>query len=152
VYAWGIVLALLAGVASQAGHICQKLVVNEVAGAGGAQPAASGAKPASSSFFSRLLRRPLWLTGLGLELGLSTVFFLLAQVYLGPALIPGLMATGLIVLAVGSAWIVREPLGFGEVLGIVFLIASAMLLGGSRLAIDLRHPAARSGCSPWAPP
>lgn len=135
-YAWGIVLALLAGVASQAGHICQKLVVNEES-ASGAQPVASGAKPASCSFFGRLLRRPLWLTGLGLELGLSTVFFLLAQVYLGPALIPGLMATGLIVLAVGSAWIVREPLGFGEVLGIVFLIASAMLLGGSRLAIDL---------------
>ena len=134
-YAWGFVLALLAGVASQAGHICQKLVVNEVAG--GAKPAASGSKPASCSFFGRLLRRPLWLTGLVLELGLSTVFFLLAQVYLGPALIPGLMATGLIVLAVGSAWIVREPLGFGEVLGIVFLIASAVMLGGSRLAIDL---------------
>jgi hypothetical protein len=137
VYAWGIVLALLAGVASQAGHICQKLVVNEVAGAGGAQPAASGAKPASSSFFSRLLRRPLWVAGLVLEIGVSTVFFLLAQVYLGPALIPGLMATGLIVLAVGSAWLVREPLGFGEGLGIVFLIVSAVLLGGSRLAIDL---------------
>ena len=96
-YAWGFVLALLAGVASQAGHICQKLVVNEVAGgarsaAGG--PAADRDRPASSGFFGRLLRRPLWLTGLVLELGLSTVFFLLAQVYLGPALIPGLMATG----------------------------------------------------------
>lgn len=124
-YAWGIVFALLAGFASQAGHICQKLVVNEEA------------TGAPGGFFSRLLRRPLWLTGLALQIGVSTVFFLLAQVRLGPTLIPGLMATGLIVLAAGSAWIVRERLGFGEILGIAMLIAAAGLLGRSRLAIDL---------------
>ena len=123
-YAWGIAFALLAGAASQAGHICQKLVVNQEAGRG-------------KGFFARLLHRPLWLAGLLLEIGVSTVFFLLAQVRLGPALIPGLTATGLIVLAVGSAWIVREPLRFAELLGIALLIASAVLLGRSRLAIDV---------------
>ena len=123
-YAWGIAFALLAGAASQAGHICQKLVVNQEAGRG-------------QGFFARLLHRPLWLAGLLLEIGVSTVFFLLAQVRLGPALIPGLTATGLIVLAVGSAWIVREPLRFAELLGIALLIASAVLLGRSRLAIDV---------------
>jgi hypothetical protein len=130
-YAWGIAFALLAGLASQAGHICQKLVVNQMA----ARPADT--TEAAGGFFGRLLRRPLWLAGLGLEIGVSTVFFLLAQVRLGPALIPGLQATGLIVLAVGSAWIVRETLSPGEVLGIVLLLASAALLGASRLAIDL---------------
>jgi hypothetical protein len=124
VYGWGILCALLAGFVSQAGHICQKLVVNQESSR-------------EKGFFARLLRRPLWVSGMILELGVSTVFFLLAQVYLGPALIPGLMATGLIVLAVGSAWIVREPLGFGDVLGIALLIAAAALLGISRLAIDL---------------
>jgi hypothetical protein len=123
VYAWGIVFALLAGSAGQAGHICQKLAVNQV--------------PEETGFFRRLLARPLWLAGLALELGAGTVFFLLAQVRLGPALVPGLMATGLITLAVGSAWIVHEAPGFGELLGIGLLIASAVLLGGSRLAIDL---------------
>ena len=122
-YAWGIVFALLAGSAGQAGHICQKLAVNQV--------------PEETGFFRRLLARPLWLAGLALELGAGTVFFLLAQVRLGPALVPGLMATGLITLAVGSAWIVHEAPGFGELLGIGLLIASAVLLGGSRLAIDL---------------
>ncbi len=144
-YAWGIVFALLAGVASQAGHICQKLVVNGVAGRAkpafsGAKSAFNGAKPPSGSepgFFVRLLHHPLWLAGIFLEIGVSTVFFLLAQVRLGPALIPGLMATGLIPLAIGSAWIVREPLRFGELLGIALLIASAVLLGRSRLAIDV---------------
>jgi hypothetical protein len=139
VYAWGVVFALLAGVASQAGHVCQKLVVNQVAGPAG--PATDdGAKPASGlqpGFFARLLRRPLWLAGVSLEIGVSTVFFLLAQVRVGPALIPGLMAVGLIVLAVGSAWVVREPLRFGELLGIALLIAAAVLLGRSRLAIDV---------------
>jgi hypothetical protein len=51
------------------------------------------------------------------------VFVLLAQMRLGPALVPGLMATGLITLAAGSAWIVREASGFGELLGIGLLIA-----------------------------
>lgn len=130
-YAWGIVFALLAGVASQAGHICQKLVVNEVAGPGAARP------QRRKGFFARLLHQPLWLAGIFLEIGVGTVFFLLAQVRLGPALIPGLTATGLILLALGSAWIVREPLRFGEALGIALLIASAVLLGRSRLAIDV---------------
>ncbi len=123
-YAWGVVFALLAGVASQAGHICQKLVVNRDGGQ-------------EAGFFARLLRRPLWLAGMLLELGAGTVFFLLAQVRLGPALIPGLTATGLIVLALGSAWIVREPLRFGELAGIILLVASAALLSRSRLAIDV---------------
>jgi hypothetical protein len=47
------------------------------------------------------------------------------------------MAVGLIVLTVGSTWIVREALGFAELLGIALLIASAFLLGRSRLSIDL---------------
>jgi hypothetical protein len=123
-YAWGLVFALLAGSVGQAGHICQKLAVNEET---------AGEK----GFFRRLLARPLWLAGLALELGAGTVFFLLAQVRLGPALVPGLMATGLITLALGSAWIVHEVPGFGELMGIGLLIASAVLLGGSRLAIDL---------------
>jgi len=123
-YAWGIVFALLAGSAGQAGHLCQKLAVNQDAAG-------------ETGFFRRLLARPLWLAGLALELGAGTVFFLLAQVRLGPALVPGLMATGLITLAVGSAWIVREAPSLGELLGIGLLIASAVLLGGSRLAIDL---------------
>ena len=84
-YAWGIVFALLAGGASQAGHICQKLVVNRESAKA---KAASGGGP---GFFGRLLHSPLWLAGLALELGAGTVFFLLAQVRLGPALVPGLM-------------------------------------------------------------
>jgi hypothetical protein len=143
-YFWGVIFAVLAGICNYAGLILQKLAVNEVeggasggggAGRAGGEAGRTGAE--RGGFFARLLRRPLWVLGLVLEIGAGTVFFLLAQVYTGPALIPGLMASGLIVLALGSAWILREPLAFADLLGIVSLVAAAVLLGLSHLDIDL---------------
>ena len=144
-YLWGVIFAVLAGLSNNVGLILQKLTVNEVDGrartASRADSAAmtaagtAGAEP--EGFFARLLRQPLWVLGLVLEIGVGTVFFLLAQVYTGPALIPGLMASGLIVLALGSAWFLHEPPTFGDWLGIAALIAAAVLLGLSRLSIDL---------------
>ena len=144
-YLWGVIFAVLAGLSNNVGLILQKLTVNEVDGrartASRADSAAmtaagtAGAEP--GGFFARLLRQPLWVLGLVLEIGVGTVFFLLAQVYTGPALIPGLMASGLIVLALGSAWFLHEPPTFGDWLGIAALIAAAVLLGLSHLSIDL---------------
>jgi hypothetical protein len=144
-YLWGVIFAVLAGLSNNVGLILQKLTVNEVDGrARTASRADSAAKTAAGTagteaggFFARLLRRPLWVLGLMLEIGVGTVFFLLAQVYTGPALIPGLMASGLIVLALGSAWFLHEPPTFGDWLGIAALIAAAVLLGLSHLSIDL---------------
>ena len=97
---------------------------------------------ASSSFFARLLRRPLWLAGLALELGAGTVFFLLAQVRLGPALIPGLMATGLILLAV--------DLSSYDILDAGFLVrAAAFSAAVTALFFALRlRPVAGRGAKP----
>ena len=144
-YLWGVIFAVLAGLSNNVGLILQKLTVNEVDGrartASRADSAAmtaagtAGAEP--EGFFARLLRQPLWVLGLVLEIGVGTVFFLLAQVYTGPALIPGLMASGLIVLALGSAWFLHEPPTFGDWLGIAALITAAVLLGLSHLSIDL---------------
>jgi hypothetical protein len=146
-YIWGVIFAVLAGFSNYAGLILQKLVVDEVDGGArrvaGADSAAAvttvtGAAAAEpGGFFARLLRRPLWVLGLVLEIGVGTVFFLLAQVYTGPALIPGLMASGLIVLALGSAWFLHEPPTLGDLAGISALIVAAVLLGLSHLSIDL---------------
>ena len=143
-YLWGVIFAVLAGLSNNIGLVLQKLTVNEVegraGGAGGADPAAGAAGTAEAEpagFFARLLRRPLWVLGLVLGIGVGTVFFLLAQVYAGPALIPGLMASGLIVVPLGSAWFLHEPPTLGDWLGIAALIAAAVLLGLSRLSIDL---------------
>jgi hypothetical protein len=53
---------------------------------------------------------------------------------LGPALIPGLMAAGLIVLVLGSIWILGEKLGAAEIAAIALLVLSITLLGLSRLS------------------
>jgi hypothetical protein len=125
-YRWGLAFAVLAGVTNNLGLVLNKLEVNRDL------PSAGG-----PGFYARLLRRPLWVAGIVLQIGLGTVFFLLAQLYVGPALIPGLMATGLVALALGSAWIVREAPRAGEVVGMTCLVVSALAFGRSRLRIDL---------------
>ena len=62
---------------------------------------------------------------------------MVAQALIGPALVPGLMAAGLVVLAVGSVRLIGESLDFSEVVGIVLLIAGIVLLGLSELEISV---------------
>jgi hypothetical protein len=123
-YGVGIVLAVASGIAHNIGVLLQKKVINQIA-------------PDRQRFFARLVRNPLWLAGFVIHMGLGSALFLLAQVRLGPALIPGLMAAGLVVLVLGSIWILKEKLGVAEVSGILLLIVAITLLGLSRLTIDV---------------
>ena len=66
-----------------------KKVVNEV--------------PADKQFFKKLIKNVFWLWGLLFQFAFRSVFFIIAQFWVGPAEIPGLMAAGLIVLAIGSS-------------------------------------------------
>jgi hypothetical protein len=125
-YSLGVTLAILAGIAHNVGVLLQKKVVNRIA-------------EDRRGFFAKLIRTPLWLAGFVIHMGLGTTFFLLAQVRLGPALIPGLMAFGMIVLISGSIWILKERLGLGEISGIILLIAAITLLGLSRLTINVEN-------------
>ncbi len=125
-YSLGVAMAVLSGIAHNVGLVIQKKEINRIVREG-----------QEGRFFSNLFRNPLWLTGFIINFGLGTVFFLLAQRYLGPALIPGLMAVGLIVLVIGSIWILGESLVFADVLAIVLLILAIALLGLSRLTIDV---------------
>jgi hypothetical protein len=98
-YLIGVICAILGGSISSVGVICQKKVVNEI--------------PTSSKeqrFFRSLVKKPLWLLGLILGSFAPAIFVIIAQLYVGPALVPGLMAAGLIVLAIGSVKINREHL------------------------------------------
>jgi hypothetical protein len=125
-YGLGVALAIASGIAHNIGTLLQKKVVNQIG-------------RDRQGFFARLVRHPLWLTGFVVHMGLGTALFLLAQVRLGPALIPGLMAAGLAVLVLGSIWILKEKLGAPEITGIVLLIAAITLLGMSRMTIDVEH-------------
>jgi len=120
----GVALAIASGAAHNIGIVLQKKVVNQFAAD-------------RQGFFSRLVRHPLWLAGFVIHMGLGSALFLLAQVRLGPALIPGLMAAGLVFLVLGSIWILKEQLGAAEITGILLLIVAITLLGLSRLTIDV---------------
>jgi len=65
------------------------------------------------------------------------VFYFIAIIFLGPALVPGLMSAGLIVLALGSVKILKETLGKEEIFGILLMIVGVTLLGFSELSIDV---------------
>ncbi len=114
-YWMGISFAILSGIINNFGIILQKKVVNEIR--------------AEVKFGRALIKNPLWLLGLMMQLGIRTIFFLLAQVYIGPALIPGLMASGLIILAFGSVKITGETLKRYEIIGILLMIGAIFLLG-----------------------
>jgi len=125
-YILGVVLAILSGVLNNAGVLLQKKVVNQVPPEGRGQ-----------GFMRRLLTTPLWLLGLFLQIVLGMLAFVAAQALIGPALVPGLMAAGLIVLALGSVKLMNEKLSPTEYLGVFLMIAGIALLGLSRLDIAL---------------
>lgn len=122
-YWFGVLMAVLSGIANNYGTVLQKKVVNRY--------------KEESKFMRTLIKKPLWLVGLLLQLLIGSIFFLIAQIYIGPTLIPGLMAGGLIILAIGSVKIVGEQLKFSEVIGIIIMITAIALLGFSNMAIDI---------------
>ncbi|MFX0156194.1 MAG: hypothetical protein ACFE9Q_16860 [Candidatus Hodarchaeota archaeon] len=122
-YLLGVFLAILSGSINNVGLVFQKKVVNQVSD--------------DAKFFRSLVKKPLWITGLLMELAIGSVFFMIAQIFIGPALIPGLMAFGLIFLAIGSVKIVGETLKKEEIMGIVLMIIAIFLLGLSELSVDI---------------
>ncbi len=122
-YWLGVSLAISSGLSNHLGTVLQKKVINEL--------------PNESKFFRSLVKERLWLIGLILQYGLGAIFYMTAQFFIGPALIPGFMASGLIVLAIGSIKIVGETLNKAEILGILLMIVAFFLLGISELSIDI---------------
>jgi len=118
-------MAIASGISNNYGTVLQKKVVNQY--------------KEDSKFFKNLVKNPLWLFGLILQLGVGAIFFLIAQMFIGPTLIPGLMGAGLIVLAVGAVRIVGEHLKFLEMIGIVLMIIAIAFIGFSNMNIDLNQ-------------
>ncbi|MFX0052962.1 MAG: DMT family transporter, partial [Candidatus Hermodarchaeota archaeon] len=125
-YWFGVFLAITSGVVNNFGTVLQKKVVNDVP-----------QEHRDDKFYRTLLTNRLWLFGLILQNGIGAIFFMWAQIYVGPAIIPGLMAAGLIVLALGSLKIVGEELELPEVIGIFLMIGAITMLGLSSMTIDI---------------
>ena len=124
-YLLGVLFAVLCGVFINTGLIFQKKVINGIS-----------KENRDRRFMRSLMRKPLWVSGFILEYIGGAVTFMLAQSYIGPTLVPGLMATGYIVLVIGSIRILKERLNRMEYIGILLLFLGISLLGFSALEIQ----------------
>ncbi|MHA1270045.1 MAG: hypothetical protein ACTSPY_09695 [Candidatus Helarchaeota archaeon] len=122
-YVIGITLAISAGICTQLGLGLQKLVVNR--------------HRMKKGFGKKLVKEPLWIIGLLLELGLSALLLILAIDFIGNVLTPGLMAGGLIVLVIFSIHIIKEKLNKLEIFGILLMIGAIVLLSLSGMEVDV---------------
>jgi len=125
-YIIGVLVAIICGVVSTVGVMLQKQVVNSV-------PLQSREK----GLMRQLIKRPLWLLGLFMQLGLGAATYMIAMDLIGPALVPGLMASGLIVLAIGSVKLMGETLNMSEYIGVSLMAIGILLLGLSEMSISI---------------
>jgi drug/metabolite transporter (DMT)-like permease len=122
-YLFGVAFGILGGILTQAGQLLEKKAINVVR------------KASPDRYLRRLVQNRLWVFGFTFGIGGGTVAYILAQSMIGPALVPGLMAFGLIVLAIGSVKMNHEELNASEILGIFLMIIGVFLLGLSGLEI-----------------
>jgi hypothetical protein len=62
---------------------------------------------------------------------------IIAQIFIGPALLPGLLATGLVAMSIGAAKLVNEKLTTLEMGAIGLIIIAAILLSFTNLTVDI---------------
>jgi hypothetical protein len=120
----GIVLAICAGSAINLGIVIQKKAVNEIP-----------PDKRDQKFFRSLVVRRTWLLGLLVQIGIGTTCTVIANFIIGPALLPGLLAVGLIPMAIGAAKIVGEKLKSVEIFAICLVVVAAFLLVFSQISI-----------------
>lgn len=123
-YLLGLLCGLLSGVMNALGAILEKGAVNCLTEA---------QRRAGAMKF--LVHSPRWWAGIVCSFGLGTIFVLTAQRLIGPALVPALTASSLIVLALASVRLLDEHLRPVEYLAIVSIVAGMGLLGWLHLDI-----------------
>ncbi|MCP4762337.1 MAG: hypothetical protein GY870_11195 [archaeon] len=124
-YIIGMIIAISGGIFNNIGLLLQKKVINEIP-----------ITEREEDFMKKLMKNPTWVSGLLIALIFGSIALIVSQMMIGPALVPGLMASGLIVLAIGSTKILGEKLEKDEILGIVLMVIGILLLGLSQLEIS----------------
>ncbi len=127
-YILGLLCGFLSGVMNACGAILEKGAVNRLTEAQRRQ-----------GMMKHLTRSPRWWAGIVCSFGFGTAFVLTAQRLIGPALVPALTASSLIVLALASVRLLDEHLRPLEYLAILAIVAGMAILGWLHLDI----PAAR---------
>ena len=124
-YGLGIFFGIIAGISNFFGQVLQKKAINDLS-----------PEKRAEGLMKALIRDRTWLSGLAIMFVICSVFMFLAQMVIGAALVPGLMASGFIVLTIGSVVILKEKLTLKEILAIVILVAAVIVISFSRLAIE----------------
>ncbi len=122
-YAAGIAAAVAAGIADHVGILIQKSAV--------------GRARKGPRLMRSLLSSPVWLAGFALQFFMGAPLNVLAIALIGPAIVPGLMSIGLVVLALGAILIQKERVKPKEIAGIAFVILAVTAFSLSRLSIDV---------------
>lgn len=123
-YLPGILAAILAGVAYYSGMVLQKSAVRKLQD--------------HSRLMGQLIRTPLWLEGFAIQFIIGVPLNLIAAALIGPAILPGLMATGLIVLVIGSIRLEHEAFSRTDAVGVLLVMGAVTLFGISELGIDMK--------------
>ncbi len=123
-YLIGVAAAIIAGIAFNMGMVIQKLAVMKTSN--------------KTSLMRQLIRSPLWLIGFGLQFVIGMPLNMLAQSQIGPILIPGLMAIGLIVLTIAAIRLAGESFRLGDIAGIALVIAAVTVFGLSQMSVDMQ--------------
>ena len=129
-YIVGVIFAILGGIINMSGQIFQKKVINEIP-----------KEKREEKFMRTLLKNPMWITGIIMIMVGSAIFFIIAQAIIGGALVPGLGASGMIILVIGATKIIGEKLKRSELVGIILCMIGILLIGLSELSIkgDLNY-------------
>jgi hypothetical protein len=122
-YIFGIVAAVVAGIAFNVGILIQK--------------AAVGRAPKDRPLLRSLLKSPVWISGFILQFILGTPLYTLSVGLIGPAIVPGLMSVGLAVLAIGAVRFQKERVKTKEIAGIILVVLAVTMFGLTRLSIDV---------------
>lgn len=125
-YWLGIAIGLASGAFNNFGIVLEKKALNKLA---------EGKKVGR-----HLLKNPLWLVGFICNIVITTLLNFTAQLLIGPTLVPGLEATGMIILIVGALRLLQESIKAPEVMGISLMIVAIFFLSFSGLSIDITNP------------
>ncbi|MHA1244904.1 MAG: DMT family transporter [Candidatus Heimdallarchaeota archaeon] len=123
-YVVGVILALAGGIANNSGALLQKFAINKIP-----------KEEREKGYFKKLFKSVPWIIGLLLIVGASGALITFAQYFIGGALIPGLMAVGMIVLTIGAVKLLGEKLKLAEYIGIAIMIIGIVFIGLSALEI-----------------
>ncbi|MHA1339179.1 MAG: hypothetical protein ACTSRZ_03850 [Promethearchaeota archaeon] len=123
-YIWGIISAIIGGISNFSGQLLQKKAINSLS-----------EQTRESQLMKNLIKTPSWIVGIILNVALSGIFIIIAQILVGAALVPGLTSSGFIILAIGAAKILKENMKWNEYVAMILLVFAIIMISLSELSI-----------------